>query len=82
MQIYLCMMYIYIDICLCYNGIVRGWVCDKPAPKSVEAGDCMPTTKAGQKAVNKYMKNNYDRVNLVLPKGKKEIISAHAQNSG
>lgn len=42
----------------------------------------MPTTKAGQKAVNKYMKNNYDRVNLVLSKGKKESLQAHAQEKG
>ena len=37
-----------------------------------------PASKAQQKAVNKYMKNNYDRINLVMPKGKKEIIHAHA----
>lgn len=30
-----------------------------------------PASKAQQKAVNKYMKNNYDRINLVMPKGKK-----------
>ena len=28
----------------------------------------MPTTKAGQKAVNKYIAKAYDRVNLVLKK--------------
>ena len=38
-----------------------------------------PASKAQQKAVNKYMKENYDRVNLTLPKGKKEIISTHAK---
>ena len=38
----------------------------------------MSTTKAGQKAVNKYMKNNYDRVNLILPKGEKINLQAHA----
>ena len=37
-----------------------------------------PASKAQQKAVNKYMKSNYDRVNLVMPKGKKDIIQAHA----
>jgi predicted HicB family RNase H-like nuclease len=36
------------------------------------------TTKAGQKAVNKYIKNNYDRVNLMLPKGKKAELQDHA----
>ena len=49
---------------------------------AVRGGIIMPTTKAGQKAVNKYMKTNYDRVNLVLPKGRKADLSAHAQNGG
>ena len=38
----------------------------------------MATTKASQKAVNKYMKENYDRVNLTMPKGKKEAVQTHA----
>lgn len=42
----------------------------------------MPTTKAQQRAVNKYMKGNYDRVNLTLPKGQKDRIKAHADNRG
>ena len=42
----------------------------------------MATTKAGQRAVNKYMKENYDRVNLTLPKGEKEAIKAHADARG
>ena len=41
-----------------------------------------PASKAQQKAVNKYMKSNYDRVNLVMPKGKKDIIQAHAAQKG
>ena len=41
-----------------------------------------PASKAQQKAVNKYMKNNYDRNNLVMPKGKKEVIQAHAAQQG
>lgn len=28
------------------------------------------------------MKSNYDRVNLVMPKGKKDIIQAHATQQG
>ena len=42
----------------------------------------MPTTKAQQRAVNKYMKDNYDRVNLTLPKGQKGRIKAHAESRG
>jgi len=39
----------------------------------------MPASKAQQKAVNKYMKTNYDRINLTLPKGRKDEIKAHAE---
>lgn len=42
----------------------------------------MATTKAQQKAVNKYMANNYDRINLTVPKGQKDEIKAHADNMG
>lgn len=42
----------------------------------------MPTTKAQQKAVNKYIKANYDRMALVLPKGKKQTIKDHAEKHG
>ena len=42
----------------------------------------MATTKASQRAVNKYMKENYDRINLTMPKGKKEIVQAHAETRG
>ncbi len=36
-------------------------------------------SKAQQKAVNKYVKNNYDRINVTFPKGQKEIIREHAK---
>lgn len=39
----------------------------------------MAVSKAQQKAVNKYMKEKYDRINLTVPKGDKEIIQAHAE---
>ena len=40
-------------------------------------------SKAQQKAVHKYVKNNYDRIELtVKPKGKKEDIKAHADKMG
>lgn len=41
-----------------------------------------PISKAQQKAVNKYVKNNYDRVNLTLYKGLKDKIKAHAERHG
>ena len=42
----------------------------------------MAVTKAQQKAVNKYMAENYDRVNLTMPKGRKDEIKAHAEKNG
>ena len=35
-------------------------------------------SKAQQKAVNKYVKNNYDRINVTFPKGQKEVLKQHA----
>jgi predicted HicB family RNase H-like nuclease len=40
------------------------------------------TSRAQQKAVNKYVKNNYDRFVLNMPKGNKERIKAHAAKQG
>ena len=42
----------------------------------------MPVSKAQQKAVNKYMAVNYDRINLTVQKGKKDTIKAHAEAQG
>lgn len=42
----------------------------------------MPVSKAQQKAVNKYMNENYDRINLTVPKGQKDVIKAHAEAQG
>ena len=39
----------------------------------------MPASKAHIKATNKWMAKAYDRVNLTMPKGKKEIVQAHAE---
>ncbi len=36
-------------------------------------------SKAQQKAVNKYVKNNYDRINVTFPKGQKEALREHAK---
>lgn len=57
----------------------------KPIKK--KEGICMSEdskiSKAQQKAVHKYVRNNYDRIELtVKPKGKKENIKAHAEQNG
>ena len=38
--------------------------------------------KAQQRAVHKYVKNNYDRIELTVKKGQKDIIKAHATARG
>lgn len=49
----------------------------------VNRGDeSMAISKAQQKAVRTYKEKNYDRVELSVPKGKKETIKAHALNQG
>lgn len=42
----------------------------------------MPVSKSQQKAVHKYVKANYDRMELTVPKGKKDIIKSHAEKQG
>lgn len=39
-------------------------------------------SKAQQTAVNKYVKNNYDRINVTFPKGQRETLKAHASQRG
>ncbi len=42
----------------------------------------LAVSKAQQKAVNKYMAANYDRINLTVLKGQKDTIKAHAEAQG
>ena len=42
----------------------------------------MPASKAQQRAVGKYMKENYDEFKVRAPKGKKEVIKAHSEAHG
>ncbi len=42
----------------------------------------MAVSKAQQKAVHKYVKANYDRLELTVPQGRKAIIKTHALTMG
>ena len=42
----------------------------------------MPASKAQQKAVTKYMKENYDEIKVRMNKGQKDTIKAHASSHG
>ena len=39
----------------------------------------MPASKAQQRAVSKYMKENYDEIKVRVEKGQKEVIKTHAE---
>lgn len=42
----------------------------------------MAVSKAQQKAVNKYMRENYDEIKVRVSKGIKDKIKAHAESRG
>ena len=42
----------------------------------------MATTKAQQKAVHKYVRENYDRIGITIPKGQKATVQAAAEREG
>lgn len=42
----------------------------------------MTVSKKQQASVNRYIAKSYDRINLTVPKGKKEIIQNFAQSVG
>ena len=42
----------------------------------------MPASKAQQRAVSKYMKENYDEIKVRVEKGQKDVIRAHAEIRG
>ena len=47
-----------------------------------KGGDEMPASKAQIKATNKYNAANYDSLRIVIPKGQKQAVEAHAQSKG
>lgn len=42
----------------------------------------MAVSKAQQRATNKFIAKAYDRINLTIPKGRKEVIQTHAAARG
>lgn len=68
------------DIYKCYNNTCKGTAAVVLTP--LKGGEIMAVSKAQQKAVAKYMKNNYDELKVRVPKGRKDIIKAHAEKNG
>lgn len=42
----------------------------------------MAYTRAGMKAVDKYVKENYARLNIKVPKAQESAVKAHAESKG
>ena len=42
----------------------------------------MAYTRAGMKAVDKYVKENYARLNIKVPKAQEAAVKAHAESKG
>ena len=64
-----------------YNKAIMEEVSVFAVPPRKE-GNTVAVSKAQQKAVHKYVKANYDRMELTVPKGQKEVIKAHAEARG
>ena len=45
-------------------------------------GEDTKVSKAQQRAVHKYVKANYDRLELTVPRGRKAEIKEHAESMG
>ena len=78
--IYLLNITIYTNILSRYNKATMGEGAQKN--KLPPEGRSMTVSKAQQASVNKYVKSNYDRINVTMPKGKRETIKAHAEAQG
>ena len=42
----------------------------------------MAYTKAGMKAADKYVRENYDKITVKIPKGRKAAVKVHAESKG
>lgn len=77
----LSILYIAFNRQTCYNIAIMGGVAGISRPPTGRSLT-MAVTKAQQKAVSKYMKENYDVYQIRMPKGKKDTIKVHAEARG
>ena len=42
----------------------------------------MPVTKAQQRATNRYISRAYDKLNIIIPRGRREAVAAHSKARG
>ena len=81
--------YLYIIIIAQYiqNDIIKAyWGRCRRCAATQKGGKCMEekpkVSKAQQRAQNKWIAKAYDRINLTVPKGRKDEIKAHAEAQG
>ena len=48
----------------------------------MKVGDKMPVSEAQQRAVNKYLRNNFDDIKTRVPKGKREEYKLKSKELG
>lgn len=78
---YMCKLYIAFDRQERYNIAILGED-ESTKCRPGKGGNAMPASKAQQRAVSKYMKENYDVYQVRMPKGRKAEIKAHAEARG
>lgn len=52
------------------------------AYEDLRGGPSMPVSKKQQASVHKYVKEHYDRISVIVPQGKREVIRDHAEAQG
>lgn len=77
----MCALAIGVNIVLWYNVTVEKEPPIIAAPTKRKV-NYLAVSKAQQKSVHKYVKANYDRMELTVPKGKRDLIRAHAAQRG
>ena len=73
-------MYIDVSIQTCYYIAIMGREDTTKSPPGMEK--YMAISDSQKRAVAKYNAANYDRIELRVEKGKKDIIKAHAEKKG
>jgi len=79
--IYLLVLHIAGNRLLGYNKVTMREGLSKIG-RPPKGGKIMPVSKANQRAVNKYKKNNYDRIEITVPKGQRVVFQTHAASRG
>lgn len=81
-RIYLCNVYMYVVLIMCYNFIVRWSITTLIIAPWAESRYIMPVSEAHKKASINYAKKNLKRIPLDVTKEKYEDIATAAKTAG